>query len=68
MKFSVLFKDKSQIRYRTYIGLNNVTLDICKFLNGGEGHMLLHMMSDGMENYGNFLEPCPLKVKNVFFL
>lgn len=57
-----------QIQYRPYMGINNITIDICKYMNGHTYSILFDMFLKNFKNYGNMYQPCPFaKVEKMFF-
>lgn len=56
-------KERDQIKFQAYIGISNVTIDLCKFFGGEDSHMLLDIFAGEIHKYGNIMQPCPLTVK-----
>lgn len=61
-RISILYKSKTQLKFNPYIGLNNVTVNVCKFMNGNGNNNIVDMMLEILKKYGNIIQPCPMKV------
>lgn len=66
-KISVQHRRHDFGKFRQYIGLNNVTLDICKITSGKANYMVMNLFIDEFKKYGNVLQECPMKVCQLFF-
>lgn len=47
---------------KSYLGIQNITLDLCKLASGEIKNVLFDMVTNGIEKYGNIMQPCPRKV------
>lgn len=48
--------------YKTFMGLNNLTIDACKHLEGKATSVFLDMITNDFKKYSNMYHPCPFKV------
>lgn len=48
--------------YHIYMGLNNVTIDICNYMNGNLQSLLMDMFLNDVKQYGNVIHRCPYAV------
>lgn len=54
--------------YRTYMGMNNITLDICRTFDGSLQSIFMDFFLNDFKRYSNFYHPCPFKVRtDIFF-
>lgn len=65
MKTSVFRKDKKG--FIIYMGLRNVTIDICRALKGRVQSVLFDIMLADVKKYSNALHPCPFAVRLLLF-
>lgn len=63
VRVSLFHKGNLELKFRPYIGINNIAINICKFLNGREKHDVLSMLVKGLDKAGNFMHPCPIRVR-----
>lgn len=58
------------MKYKPFMGLSNVTTDVCKYLDSGNS-MIVEMFVDELKQHSNLIHACPFKVitnKIHFFL
>lgn len=59
---SFLAKDMKSNTYKSFMGLRNLTANICKLADGESFQSaVLDLMFDA-KKYGNFFKPCPIAV------
>lgn len=46
-------------------GIANITLDVCRTMNGMIYSVLLNMALDGLKQYSNLFHPCPFVVELI---
>lgn len=62
VKVSIAQKSEQTLKYKTLIGLNNITLDACALGGGSMTHTLFEMFSTQLKENGNVVQPCPWSV------
>lgn len=55
-------RDNPEAKYRPYIGLANVTINMCMFLDKKDKNPILSMALVGLDKKGNVLQSCPIQV------
>lgn len=48
--------------YAVFMGLKNVTVDICRALSGHVQSLVVDIILKDIKNYSNLLHPCPFSV------
>lgn len=48
--------------FRPYMGLKNITIDICRVSSGKSHSVIIDWVLDDLRKYSNILEPCPISV------
>lgn len=66
-KGSMFLKKKPKDKFRVFMGVNNLTVDICKYANGQVASLLLDMFVNALTHNGNILHPCPFSVKLHYY-
>lgn len=53
---------------RIFLGLKNVTIDICRFLEGKVTSTLMNLVAAEMQNCSNAFHPCPYSVRRFVMI
>lgn len=61
-------KRKEDTKYHTFMGINRVKIDICKYTKGEMQSLILDIFLKDVKKYGNFAHPCPFVVSEVHIL
>lgn len=61
LKLSIQLKDPRGGVYRTFMGVRNVSIDLCK-VNKGSQSMLLEIFAKNVGKYSNIMRQCPFRV------
>lgn len=65
MKLSVKLKQPRDTDYKTFLGLSNVTIDVCKVFSGKAQSIFLEMILGDLKKSTNMMHPCPFKVSST---
>lgn len=49
----------SEMKYKPYMGINNITIDVCKYMSHTTSSILFDMLLRGFKHYVNLFQPCP---------
>lgn len=66
MLFSLLHKGANG--FRPYMGLKNITIDICRVSTDRSHSVIIDWVLDDLKMYSNILEPCPKSVDINIYL
>lgn len=61
MKVSLLRKQNK--RYVKAFGMQNITIDLCRYLTGTLSSNFMNLMSSKLKEHSNILRPCPFVVR-----
>lgn len=64
---SLLSRSSPGADFKTVLGLNNFTVDVCSYMQGGFNSRLLDSIMSSLKMNSNFMQPCPYAV-NYFCL
>lgn len=64
--FSVYHKERN--RFKTIMGLRNVTVDLCRLLEGKVNSVFVNMFIHDIKKHSNAFRPCPVKPVRCFLL
>lgn len=62
IRISLLHKKNNEPKYRAFLGLRNVTIDLCRYLRGTSQSALMDSIIKNVKQFGNVFHPCPFKV------
>lgn len=62
VKMSWFYRISNDIPFKSFLGLSNVTVDLCQYLEHGSGIMMVDMFVDEFKKSSNLFHPCPFKV------
>lgn len=62
VKVSLFQKKHNEQKYRIFLGLNNVTVDLCGYLKGAQQSGLMDIIVKDIKKYGNVFHACPFSV------
>lgn len=65
MKISALRKHGKG--YVVFMGLRNVTVDICRAFSGSVQFVVLDMILEDVKRYSNLFHPCPFAVNDYIY-
>lgn len=68
VKVSIYRHTTPRERGRIFLGLNNVTIDICRFFSGKVTSNLMNVLAVGAQNCSNSFHPCPYAVRRCLVL
>lgn len=60
VKLSMFRKQAST--YKTFMGMNNLTIDLCKYLGGGISTAVIDILFPNARTHSNVFHPCPFSV------
>lgn len=62
IKVSAQKRDEDDLRYKTFLNINNVTIDYCAYMtNHGLGAFLVDIFAKNLAEHGNLIQRCPLR-------
>lgn len=61
VKMSWFYKTFNDLKFKPFLGLSNVTVDLCQYLDHGNS-MLVDMFIDQIKKTSNLFHSCPFKV------
>lgn len=62
LKMSIYFKQPNEQFYRIFMGMVNVSIDVCETLNGQLLSPLTTAVIKDLRFHSNFFHPCPIMV------
>lgn len=62
LKFSVEFKKPKATKFETYMGIRNVTINLCSFLGGKMESIFIGVFTKDLRRHTNAFHPCPFSV------
>ena len=60
---SIYRRAAAEIKYKPYLGIHNITLDVCGYLGGKTPSMLADMLYKDIRKYSNIFHSCPFSVR-----
>lgn len=65
VRLTLKSKKAGEKEYSTFMGINNLPIDICKVMTGGAQSIFLDIIRKDFEKHSNVLQPCPYKVNII---
>lgn len=59
VRVSLFHKEQPKDDYEIYLGMQNLTFDMCKYIAGEVKYELLDLVADKVKEHGNWMDPCP---------
>lgn len=57
-----MYKTASDLNFKPFLGLSNVTIDVCHYLINGNS-MMVDLFLDDVKKHSNLIHSCPFKVR-----
>lgn len=66
MKLTIEYKRPNEKKFGTFMGVQNLTADICKVQAGGASSIFLDIFRKDLQAHSNIFHACPFEVTRVF--
>lgn len=64
IRITLLHRKADEPKLRVFLGLRNVTVDLCRYLKGTFQSNLMDVVIKDVKKFGNIFHPCPFSVGN----